>query len=103
MTLIAKSDVLTLAGLRARRLEILRIAATHGAHNVRIFGSVARDQAGPRSDIDFVVELDPERTVLDLSALILDLQDALGRVVDVIEIWGPSRIADEILREAVPL
>ena len=101
--MITNSDALTLASLRARRREILRIAATHGAHNVRIFGSVARDEAGPKSDIDFVVELDPERTVLDLSALILDLQDALGRDVDVIEIWGPSRTADEILREAVPL
>ena len=57
---------LTLEDLRARRDEILRIAAKHGAHNVRVFGLVARGQARPDSDIDFVVEFDPERTVLDL-------------------------------------
>lgn len=94
---------LTLDDLRRRRRQILEIAAARGAHNVRVFGSVARGDAGPESDVDFLVDFDPDRTVLDLSELILDLQDALGRRVDVVEIWEPSPVADQIQREAVPL
>ena len=48
--------------LRERRQEILRIAAKHGAHNVRVFGSVRRGEAGPESDVDFLVDMDPGRT-----------------------------------------
>jgi uncharacterized protein len=94
---------LTLADLRARRDEILRIAAAHGAHGVRVFGSVARGQARPDSDVDFLVELEPGRTVLDLSGLILDLQDALGREVNVVEVGRLATLTDQIEREAVPL
>jgi predicted nucleotidyltransferase len=94
---------LTLADLQARRHEILRIAAAHGAHGVRVFGSVARGQARPDSDVDFLVEFEPGRTVLDLSGLILDLQDALGREVNVVEVGRLSRLTDQIEREAVPL
>jgi predicted nucleotidyltransferase len=61
---------MTLDGLRRRRAEIERIAESHGARNVRIFGSV------PGSDVDFLVELDRRRSVFDLSALILDLRMA---------------------------
>jgi predicted nucleotidyltransferase len=95
----------TLADLRRRREELLCIAAEHGAYDIRVFGSVARGQARPDSDVDFLVELYPGRTVLDLSGLILDLQDALGRRVDVVEIRRPasSAAAERILREAVPL
>ena len=93
----------TLNTLRARRDEILRIAAAAGAHNVRVFGSVVRGDATPESDIDFLVDLDPGRTLFDLSGLILDLEDALGRKVDVIEIQQPSRVGDKILRQAIPL
>jgi uncharacterized protein len=91
----------TLEDLRKRRGEILEIAAANGARNIRVFGSVVRGRARPDSDIDFLVEFEPGRGVLDLSGLILDLQDALGREVDVVEISEPSRIADRILREAV--
>ena len=94
---------LTLDGLRARRAEILRIAAARGARNVRVFGSVARNEAGADSDVDFLVDMEPGRTVLDISELILDLQEALGREVDVVEIRRPSPIADRIEREAIPL
>ena len=95
----------TLASLRARREELLRIAAAHGAHNVRVFGSVARGQARPDSDIDFLVEFEPDRTVLDLSGLILDLEEALGRRVDVVELRHPASpaAAARIQQEAVPL
>lgn len=93
----------TLGDLRERREEIFRLASARGAHNIRVFGSVARGEARAGSDIDFLVEVDPERTLFDLSGLILDLEEALGRKVDVIEIPGPSLVAERIRREAVPL
>lgn len=94
---------LTLEDLRARREEILRIAAARGARSIRVFGSVVRGEAGPDSDVDFLIEMEPGRAVLDLSELILDLEEALGREVDVVEIRRPSPIAERIEREAVPL
>src|SRR6266516_1314727 len=93
----------TLAALRARRDEILRIAAAHGASNIRVFGSVARGDARPDSDIDFLIDLEPQRSAFDLAGLMGELRDALGRKVDVVKIFQPSRVADRILREAVPL
>ncbi|MGH2458963.1 MAG: nucleotidyltransferase family protein [Chloroflexota bacterium] len=94
---------LTLEDLRARREDILRIAAARGAYNVRVFGSVARGEAGPESDVDFLVDLDPRRTLFDLSELILDLEESLGRKVDVLEIRRPSQVGDAIRRQAVLL
>ncbi len=93
----------TLEELRARRAELLRLAAARGARNMRVFGSVARGEARADSDVDFLVELEPGRTVLDLSELILDLQEALGREVDVVQIRRPSPLAERIQREAIPL
>ena len=90
--------------LQQKREEILRIAAQHGAHNVRVFGSVARGEAGPESDIDFLVELEPGRSLLDHAALLLDLEQLLGRKVDVAtERSLKERIRVRVLREAVPL
>ncbi len=89
--------------LRSQRQEILRVAEQRGAHNVRVFGSVARGEATSASDVDLLVDFEPARNVLDLSELILDLQDLLARRVDVVEIRHPSLVADKILREAVPL
>ena len=94
---------ITLDDLRARREEILRIAAARGAYNVRVFGSVARGEAGPESDVDFLVDLEPGHTLFDLSELILDLEEALGRKVDVLEIRRPSPPGDSIRRQAVSL
>jgi predicted nucleotidyltransferase len=93
----------TLDDLRRRRDELLQIARSHGARDVRVFGSVARGEARPDSDVDFLVELEPGRSLLDLSGLILDLEEALGREVDVVEITKPSRAANRIRQEAVPL
>ena len=70
--------------LRQRRNEILKLASQHGARNVRVFGSAARGEADGDSDIDFLVELEPDRTLFDLGALLMDLQDLLGRKVDVV-------------------
>jgi predicted nucleotidyltransferase len=94
---------MTLDELRRRRPEIERIAERHGARNLRVFGSVARGDAVPGSDVDFVVDLDPDRTVLDLSALFLDLQAALGCEVDVKELTRDGCAAERIRREAVAL
>lgn len=86
------------------RNEILAIAARHGARNVRLFGSVARGEADERSDIDLVVDFDPERSLLDHAALSLELQELLGREVDVVSGRGlkPS-IRERVMAEAVPL
>lgn len=100
---VAQMEAMTLGDLRERREEILRIAARHDAGNVRVFGSVARERTRPESDVDFLVEFEPDRTVLDLSSLILDLREALHREVNVMEILKPSRIARSIEQEAVPL
>lgn len=90
--------------LAARRDEVLRLAAKHGARNVRIFGSVARGEADATSDLDFLIELEPGRNLLDMGGLLMDLQSLLGRPVDVISEKGlrPS-IRARVLREAVPL
>jgi predicted nucleotidyltransferase len=92
-----------LEDLVARRDQILEIASRHGAKNVRVFGSVARGEARPDSDIDFLVDLDPDRTLFDLSELILDLQEALDWEVDVIEIGQRTAATEHISREAVAL
>lgn len=97
------SDGTPFEQLRRRRAEILRIAAARGARDVRVFGSVASGRAHADSDVDFLVEFEPGRTALDLSELILDLEEALGRKVDVVQIRRPSPIAERLRREAVPL
>jgi len=90
--------------VKAHRDEILAIAARHGAHNVRVFGSVARGEAGPDSDLDILVELEPGRTLLDHAALLLELQALLGCDVDVVTTNGlRDRIRPTVLSEAVPL
>lgn len=92
----------TLADLRVRRAERLETAAGRGAQSVRVVGSVARGEACADSDVDFLVQLEPGRTVLDLSELILDFAAAIGRTVDVATIRHSSPIADRVRREAVP-
>jgi predicted nucleotidyltransferase len=90
--------------LKDKREEILRIAARHGARNVRVFGSVARGEADAQSDIDLLVEFDPDRSLLDHAALWLELQDLLGCKVDVVSERGvKARIRDRVLREALPV
>ena len=87
-----------------RKKEIIRIAAAHGARNVRIFGSAARGEDREDSDIDFLVDLEPGRSLFDLGGLLTDLQDLLGRRVDVVTEKGlRDRIRDRVLREAVPI
>jgi predicted nucleotidyltransferase len=90
--------------LEAKKEEILRIAAKHGARNVRVFGSVARGEADPESDVDLLVEVGPGRTPFFPGGLIADLEDLLGKKVQVVTQedlhWY---IRDRVLEEAVPL
>lgn len=88
--------------LHEKRAEILRIAARHGARNVRVFGSMVRGEANQASDIDFLVEMEPGRSLLDLGGLQVELESLLGRRVDVVTVRGlKARIRDRVLREAV--
>ena len=90
--------------LAQKRESILRLADLHGARNVRVFGSVARGDASEESDVDFLVDMEEGRTLLDLVGFWQDLQDLLGRQVDVISEGGISPyLRGRILAEAVPL
>ena len=90
--------------LQMERERVLRIAAKRGALNVRIFGSVARGQAGPQSDLDVLVDLESGRSLFDLGGLLMDLQALFGCKVDVVTPMGlRARIRDRVLREAIPL
>ena len=90
--------------LNNKREEILRLAAQYGARNVRVFGSVARGDADEMSDVDFLVDLDEDRNLLDLGGLLMDLRELLNRDVDVVTADGlRARIRDRVLREAVPV
>ena len=70
--------------VQSKREDILRVAAHHGAYNIRVFGSVARGEAGEGSDIDLLVDLEPNRSLLDLGGLQVDLEALLERRVDVV-------------------
>jgi predicted nucleotidyltransferase len=90
--------------LKTRRKAILAIAARNGAVNVRVFGSVARGDNRPDSDIDFLVNLEAGRSLLDLARFLRELQSLLGQKVDVVTEAGlRARIKSDVLREARPL
>ncbi|HLI51251.1 MAG TPA: nucleotidyltransferase domain-containing protein [Thermomicrobiaceae bacterium] len=91
--------------VRARRDEILRIAARHGAHNVRVFGSVARGEVGPESDLDLLVDFEPDRSLLDQGALLMDMQGLFPELrVDIFEVGSlRPRVRIAALRDAVTL
>jgi predicted nucleotidyltransferase len=90
--------------LKVKRAEILETAARHGARNVRLFGSAARGEADEASDLDFLVDMEQGRSLLDMGGLLMDLQALLGREVDVVTERGlKPRIRDRVLRGAVAL
>ena len=90
--------------LQEKREEILRIAARYGASDIRIFGSVVRDEDDESSDVDFLVKLDKNRSLMDHAALVMEMEDLLCRPVDVVTESGlKERIRDRVLSEAVPL
>jgi predicted nucleotidyltransferase len=88
--------------VQTRRDEILRIAASHGASNLRIFGSVARGDSKPGCDIDFLVHLEPGRSLLDHVALMQGLEDLLGHKIDVVTEDGlHEMVREQVLKEAI--
>ena len=90
--------------IRDHRDEILRLAARHGAGNVQVFGSVARGEETPESDVDFLIDVTGETTPWFPGSLTADLEQLLGRRVQVVIRRSLSHlIRDEVLREAVPL
>ena len=90
--------------LLKKRKAILEIAHKWGAYDIRIFGSVARADAGKSSDVDFIVRFQPDRSLLDHGGLLMDLQDLLDVKVDVISEAGMrDRFRQHVLKEAVPL
>lgn len=93
-----------LSDIRKHREEILRIAGEYGASEVRVFGSTATGRSNADSDIDVLVKLQPGRSLFDIVALKQDLEDLLGRRIDLVtEASVSPYIRDRVLREAVEL
>jgi len=100
----ARSVPIDLEYLRSRRQEILGYATSHGARDVRVFGSAARGDVGANSDVDLLVEMEPGRSLLDLVGLWQDLESLLGTHVDVLSDGGVSpHLRERIYTDAVPL
>jgi predicted nucleotidyltransferase len=96
--------VITPHSIRARREAILGIAARYGAHDLRIFGSVARGDASEKSDLDLLVRFDRGRSLLDHGGLLMELRDLLGIKVDVIDEDAMApQFRKHVLGEAIPL
>lgn len=94
----------TAADIRARRDEIIAVGKRYGASEFRIFGSVARGEAGPDSDLDLIVKFEPDRSLFDHGGLLMDLRDLLGIKVDIIDEDGMRpRFRQHVLKEALPL
>jgi hypothetical protein len=94
----------TLEALRARREEILALAARYGAYNLRVFGSVARGDANPASDIDLLVRFHEGTSLFELSGFWQDLQELLGYDVNIVSENGlRARFRQQIESDLVPL
>ncbi len=94
----------TLGVLQEKHDEILALSARHGAYNVHVFGSMARGEADERSDLDLLVDMEPGRSLFDMGALLVELEELLGRSVDIVTEKGlKERIRQRVLEEAVPL
>ncbi len=90
--------------LKANKEQIIDIAGSHGAIQISVFGSVAEQKDGPDSDIDFLVELEDNRSLLDLVAIKQDLEELLGRKVDVVTRNSVHhKLRDNIIKKAVRL
>ncbi|VEN72943.1 putative nucleotidyltransferase [Candidatus Desulfarcum epimagneticum] len=90
--------------IRNRRNDIIEISRRRGATNIRVIGSTARGESGQSSDFDFLVDLEPGRSLLDHASLVLDLEKLLGRKVDIAVSSGlRQKVKERVLKEAVPL
>ena len=96
---------MTIEELRnTKRAEILRLVARRGAGNLRVFGSVARGESDAHSDIDFLVDLEPGRSLFDLGGLQRDLEELSASRIDVVSSRGlRDRVREKVLRDAIPL
>jgi hypothetical protein len=95
---------LNLTELRQYKTEILALCQKYHASNVRIFGSVARGDNREDSDVDFLIEFEPQCSLFDSGGLLMDLQDLLDRKVDIVDEQAlRPRFREQILRESVPL
>ena len=90
--------------LQQKRDDIRRIATKHGAYNLRVFGSVARGEARPDSDIDLLIEKGPTTSSWFPAGLVLELEEMLGRRVEIVteKALNPY-LRDRVLSEAIPL
>jgi uncharacterized protein len=90
--------------LKQHRAEVLQLATAYGASDVRVFGSVARGDDDETSDIDLLVRMAPGRSVFDIGGLLMDLQELLGRRVDIVTERGlRPRIRAQVVRDAIPI
>jgi predicted nucleotidyltransferase len=89
--------------VRSKREQILRVAQRHRVTAVRVFGSVARGDAGPTSDVDLLVDVGPRPSAWFPGGLVADLEQLLGRRVQVVTERGLNEIRSARVRaEAVP-
>jgi predicted nucleotidyltransferase len=94
----------TLHDIQRDRKAILDICRQHGGRDVQVFGSVARHQEQPHSDVDFLVALESDRSLLDRIELTDALSDYLGTAVDVVSPRSlPDSIRSQVLQEAVSI
>ncbi|MDY0267529.1 nucleotidyltransferase family protein [Trichloromonas sp.] len=90
--------------IEQHRDTIKKLATDRGVVRVRLFGSLARGEGGPQSDVDLLVDLEEGRSALALGGLLMDLQERLGRRVDVVTPAAlHPRIRDKVLEQAVDL
>ena len=95
--------VLTTEELRRRRAEIVRVAQKHGVHRIGVFGSVARGESRPDSDLDLLVDFEPGASLLDHVALVQDLEELLDGGVDVVTRHALKPRDERIRAETVDL
>jgi uncharacterized protein len=90
--------------VRTKRVQILRLARRHGVTRVRVFGSMARGDAGPHSDVDLLIDVGPDPSPWFPGGLVAELEELLGRRVQVVTERGLDELLREhVLGEAVPL
>ncbi len=95
---------MSLSKLKKYKKDILKIASLHGAKNIKVFGSVARGEQDQNSDIDFIVEMEKGKTILNRIALMQDLKNLLGQEVDVVTYKSlRERVKQEIIKDAIEL
>jgi predicted nucleotidyltransferase len=90
--------------LKEKRQDILLVADKYGAHNIRVFGSVARGEADEKSDLDLLVEFKPKVRLFDWLHMEMDLEKLLGVSVDIVEEKAlKGKMVQRVLKDAVPL